>query len=249
MNDILVLSAKEAGFTVHSIVTSLENANLNVDNLSISSSDIVKHMKDAELILLVGGDEIDKMTATLSEIKEACLVLDKYIVLYGLPEENKAVKQNISETVITSELIRPLTPNELVEEVAIILRKVKTSAIRKKILVVDDSGMMLRTIMSWLEDRFEVMLANSAARAFTVLGTNTPDLILLDYEMPICSGASFFEMLRAEDSTKDIPVIFLTSRGDAETVREVLELKPEGYLLKTTPKDLVIEKIDSVLSM
>ena len=52
------------------------------------------------------------------------------------------------------------------------------------------------------------------------------------------------EMLRAEPSTENIPVIFLTSKGDAETVKKVLSLKPEGYLLKTTPSDQVIETIN-----
>ncbi|MCQ2749895.1 MAG: response regulator [Clostridia bacterium] len=70
-----------------------------------------------------------------------------------------------------------------------------------------------------------------------------PDLILLDYEMPVCSGAQFLEMLHSEAQTKDIPVIFLTSRSDEETVRKVLELGPQGYLLKSQSKENIVEAI------
>ena len=48
------------------------------------------------------------------------------------------------------------------------------------------------------------------------------------------------EMIRSELSTTSIPVIFLTSKGDRESVMEVLKLKPEGYLLKTmTPGEIM----------
>ena len=72
---------------------------------------------------------------------------------------------------------------------------------------------------------------------------NSPDLILLDYEMPICSGPQFLEMIRAEEKTANIPVIFLTSKDDAAAVKEVLALKPAGYLLKTSPPKVIIDSI------
>lgn len=72
-----------------------------------------------------------------------------------------------------------------------------------------------------------------------------PDLILLDYEMPVCSGQQFLEMIRAEVSTSMIPVIFLTAKGDKESVKSVLALKPAGYLLKTMAAEQIVESIDN----
>ena len=72
-----------------------------------------------------------------------------------------------------------------------------------------------------------------------------PDLILLDYEMPACSGKQFLEMLRTDVECDDIPVIFLTGRDDAESVKSVLALKPAGYLLKSLPKEKIIGEVDA----
>lgn len=49
--------------------------------------------------------------------------------------------------------------------------------VKKKILVVDDSGAMLRNVKGWLEDKYQVILANSGAMAIKYLATNRPDLL------------------------------------------------------------------------
>lgn len=72
-----------------------------------------------------------------------------------------------------------------------------------------------------------------------------PDLILLDYEMPVADGQTVLKMLRADETTADIPVIFLTGNSDRESVMQVLALKPEGYLLKTMPGPEIKLNIDA----
>ena len=115
---------------------------------------------------------------------------------------------------------------------------------KKKILVVDDSGIMLRNIKRWLEDKYQVILANSGAMAIKYLAMNRPDLILLDYEMPVCDGKQVLEMIRAESEFSNIPVIFLTGKNDRESVLSVSALKPEGYLLKSMPPAQIVQTID-----
>ena len=63
--------------------------------------------------------------------------------------------------------------------------------------------------------------------------------------MLVCSGQQFLEMIRAEVSTSMIPVIFLTAKGDKESVKSVLALKPAGYLLKTMAAEQIVESIDN----
>ena len=63
----------------------------------------------------------------------------------------------------------------------------------------------------------------------TAIGKKRPDLILLDYEMPVCDGRQTLEMIRADEELKDIPVIFLTGVNDREHIESVLSLKPAGY--------------------
>ena len=72
--------------------------------------------------------------------------------------------------------------------------------------------------------------------AITWLAGNTPDLILLDYEMPITPGPQVLQMIQSSAKTADIPIIFLTGKDDKESIMAVLALKPAGYLLKSIDK-------------
>lgn len=114
---------------------------------------------------------------------------------------------------------------------------------KKHILLVDDAGVYLRAVMGYLEGLYDVTPVISASMAKLAIKERKPDLILLDCNMPKVSGPEFMEQLRSDDATKDIPIIFLTSRDDAATVKHVLELKPEGYILKSTPKEKMLAVI------
>lgn len=121
----------------------------------------------------------------------------------------------------------------------------KTAAERKKrILVVDDSNFMLKMLQKLLGEDYEVQTATSGLSAFRSIALNRPDLVLLDYEMPVCKGSQVLEMIRSEPEFADIPVIFLTGRVDRESVKKVLEFKPDGYLSKALTPDLIKEEID-----
>ena len=92
-------------------------------------------------------------------------------------------------------------------------------------------------------DDYQVTIVSSGMQAITYIAKNTPDLILLDYEMPVTSGPQILEMIRSEVSTQSIPVIFLTGKDDVKSVAKVLALKPEGYLLKTLSKSKLLEEL------
>ncbi len=81
------------------------------------------------------------------------------------------------------------------------------------------------------------------------MANNKPDLILLDYEMPITTGPQVLEMIRSNDSTADIPVMFLTGKGDKESVLRVLSLKPAGYILKTVDRTELRGNISKFFAM
>ncbi|WP_295740880.1 hemerythrin domain-containing protein [uncultured Oscillibacter sp.] len=116
---------------------------------------------------------------------------------------------------------------------------------RRKILVVDDSLTIRQAMMRLLQEDYEAAVAESGVAAIRTITLNRPDLILLDYEMPVCDGKQTLEMLRLEKSFADIPVIFLTGRGDPEVVKQLLALKPAGYLLKYLKPAEIKKKIDA----
>lgn len=118
---------------------------------------------------------------------------------------------------------------------------------KQKILVVDDSGVFLRTIKSLLELRYDIILAKSGEKGISIATSESPDLILLDYEMPGLNGRETLEQLRNIDKTKNIPVIFLTGVKEKEHILEVLKLQPQGYLLKPVDSNELENKIEEVL--
>lgn len=84
--------------------------------------------------------------------------------------------------------------------------------------------------------------------ALKFLETKTPDLIFLDYEMPVEKGPEVFRKIKKLESAKDIPVVFLTGVADREKITEVLSLKPNGYLLKPINMERVNDTIKSLLN-
>lgn len=136
-----------------------------------------------------------------------------------------------------------IKPEDAMEQVQKYLKK---SHIRKKkkILLVDDSEFVLRAMEELLGVDYEVMPAKSGLSAIRAITLNRPDLVLLDYEMPVCDGSQVLEMIRAEEDFANIPVIFLTSRVDKESIQKVLALKPAGYLSKSLDPVEVKVQID-----
>ncbi len=118
---------------------------------------------------------------------------------------------------------------------------------RKHILVVDDNALTLRNIKKMLNDKYSVAVAVSAVQAFTSIGRKKPDLILLDYAMPVTDGRKMFEMLQADVEFSKIPVVFLTSMADEHVVVELLSLKPAGYFLKPPKQEKLLETIEAIL--
>ncbi len=120
---------------------------------------------------------------------------------------------------------------------------------KKKILVVDDSELVREAMKKLLGIDYEVMPVSSGLAALRSIILNRPDLILLDYEMPVCDGRQVLEMIRSEKDFADIPVFFLTGRSDKESVQKVLALKPAGYLVKSLQPAEIKKGIDTFFEM
>lgn len=246
----LVIVANSKNFILDSITEFLKSNNVTMKTVEIKE-DLMNDFKlSAKYILIKADDFININYGCLIKIKKYCQENDSFLIILGYSEQIDTVKKALAaDEIVAMEMVRQtdlvILKNKLL---ALIFGEDKEQKKRKVILAVDDSGLMLRTIKTWFDSDYELLLANSAAKAMALIGNPKPDLILLDYEMPLCSGAQFFQMLQAEEKTKDIPVIFLTSKDDKETVREVINLRPAGYILKTTTKEQILSKISQVLS-
>ena len=137
----------------------------------------------------------------------------------------------------------PLDAENAMTEVEKYLAEKEKNA-KRKILIVDDSITIRQGMKQLLCGDYDISTVSSGVAAIRSITLDRPDLVLLDYEMPVCDGSSVLEMLRSEKEFEDIPVIFLTSRGDPESVKKVLSLKANGYLLKYLKPTDIKRRID-----
>lgn len=118
---------------------------------------------------------------------------------------------------------------------------------RKHVLIIDDDVSVLKTLRYHLQDTYRVSVVNSGKVALDFLLKHKPDLILLDYLMPMYNGAAVLKTIQSREETKDIPVLFLTGQSDMSTVTECLALNPAGYIVKPISKEALLGKLESVL--
>lgn len=153
-------------------------------------------------------------------------------------------------------LFRPVTKKELLEKCHQMLKSdgdsnigketVKQLPQKRKIMLVDDSALLLRNMKSMLEKYYTICLAKSGEQALKLIPKEKPDLILLDYEMDGMDGKSAFEAMKEDEDMRWIPVVFLTSITDRNAIYSVLKLKPDGYILKPPDKEKILETIEEI---
>ena len=119
---------------------------------------------------------------------------------------------------------------------------------RKKILVVDDSG-TARMIEQMALGRasYDVVQAKDGAEAVQVAAREKPDLILMDVMMPNMDGYAACRGIRAQDVTKDIPVIMVTTRGEPVNVETGYASGCNDYVTKPVNTPELLAKVRSLI--
>lgn len=243
MQNVLIVSEVQSYLLV-SLQEKLSEVNCKVTSVQANPDLLSKIKEELDMIFIFGTEDLLNQRQGLTYLKDKALEDDVPIFVSGDPQELLEIQKDIPLHLIQKEFPRPINVNEVAEAIDSYLKTFGKQN-KKKILVVDDSGAMLRNVKGWLEDKYQVILANSGAMAIKYLSTNRPDLVLLDYEMPIVDGKQVLGMIRSETEFSDIPVIFLTSKGDKESVMQVMDLKPDGYLLKTMPPEQIKKSVDT----
>jgi putative two-component system response regulator len=119
----------------------------------------------------------------------------------------------------------------------------------KTIFVVDDSDTNLSMAEEALDRLYRVMTMPSAAKMFSLLGKITPDLILLDIEMPEMDGFEALNRLKSESLWANIPVVFLTGRTDAAVEVHGFEIGAVDFITKPFSAPVLINRIKTHLEI
>jgi putative two-component system response regulator len=118
---------------------------------------------------------------------------------------------------------------------------------RKTIFLVDDDMVNLALGNDVLSGSYNVFTMNSGARLLKTLEKHTPDLILLDVEMPDLDGYGAIRRLKANEKTKDIPVVFLTAKNAVDDELQGLALGAQDYIHKPFSPSLLLKRIELLL--
>lgn len=117
-----------------------------------------------------------------------------------------------------------------------------------RILVVDDEPNIVQTLKDRLEmNEYTVFTAGNGQECLNAAKEQSPDLILLDVIMPIMDGHETLENLRKQDWGKDISVIMLTARSQAQDIARAKACDIEDYIIKPFDLSELLEKIESIL--
>ncbi len=242
--DKVLFINNSAAFLTESLETNLKNENVGLIQAAPAIDDIGRKKNEADVFLLFAGDFIYETPEVMFYLKDLCFGEGKILCVVGYSKELTEVEEVIPKSLIEREFERPIDVKLLSKAMQEIISAKEETQKRRHILLVDDDVTFLQMMQKWLSTRYRVTVVKSGTQAITFVGAHTPDLILLDYDMPITPGPQVLGMLRSEPNSAKLPVIFLTAKDDQESVMRVMRLKPEGYLLKSLGREEIINSVD-----
>jgi len=120
-----------------------------------------------------------------------------------------------------------------------------------KIAIIEDDSVISQMYrMKFEADGFDVQLANNGKRGVALVEAFSPDIILLDLQMPEMNGVEVLEAIRKSNWGKNIPVIILTNMGEEESPKEIRALGIHSYIVKAnlTPSQ-VVQRVKEALNI
>lgn len=117
---------------------------------------------------------------------------------------------------------------------------------KKHVLIVDDDRSILKMLKAAMENEYEITTIVNGVLVPKFLQTHKVDLIILDYEMPVETGAEVLRKIRMNREYDDIPVCFLTGVAEKSKIQEILMLRPDGYLLKPVNMEALLATVSNL---
>ena len=118
---------------------------------------------------------------------------------------------------------------------------------RPKILIVDDSRTIVALINSILREGYDTVTASNGLEAIEVNNRAKPDLILMDVEMPVMDGLEACKKIKEQSKNTFTPIIFITSKGDLQSIKTGLRAGAEDYLTKPFEPEELLARVQAVL--
>jgi len=117
------------------------------------------------------------------------------------------------------------------------------------ILIVDDTKNNLDILISLLSDKYEITVAIDGLTALDIISQNDIDLILLDIMMPQIDGYEVCEIVKANHSTQDIPIIFITAFNDEDSIDKAYQIGGSDYITKPFKPRELLNRVKTQIDM
>ena len=121
---------------------------------------------------------------------------------------------------------------------------------KKRILIVDDTPSNIKILNDLLRDEYKISVSTNGLGALEIAeSSESPDLILLDVMMPDMDGYEVCSRLKQKKSTKNIPVLFVTTKDDVEDETRGLQLGAEDYITKPFSPPIVKQRVRNQMAL
>ncbi|WP_322802327.1 response regulator transcription factor [Thermoflexus sp.] len=118
-----------------------------------------------------------------------------------------------------------------------------------RILIAEDERDIRELIVFTLEfGGFQVIAATNGEEAVELARQHRPDLIILDVRMPRMTGYEACRILKSQEETRAIPVVFLSAKGQEAEIRQGMEAGADAYILKPFAPDELIQQVQALLN-
>lgn len=146
-------------------------------------------------------------------------------------------------------LVKPVKKEDVQKKVLEVYEQYSQYDEKKTVLLIDDDMTYLKQLNNLLQDEYNVILINSAKLALEYLLKNVPDVIVMDYQMPLYNGASMMNLIQNSSAGKnDIPIIILSGALSREALQECYLYNPVACLAKPVTKEVLEETIEQALN-
>jgi len=140
-------------------------------------------------------------------------------------------------------LMKPVTDTEMIECIEYHLNPEGSSAMKPVILAVDDSPTILKSVNVFLRDKYTIYTLPEPEKLKELLTMITPDLFILDCNMPVISGFDLVPIIRGYTEYAETPIIFLTGEGTRDNLFVATQLGASDFLVKPINESMLREKV------
>ena len=223
---------------------------------AVAMFDLLKNVKPDLILLDVNMPKIDGYDA-IKALKDDQRYASIPVIFLSAKDDEDSIVKGLSMGAVDY-ILKPYTPKDLNDRISFNLypptypdelcvdRDKNVS--KPTILAVDDSPSMLRSIHYVLHAKYKVhTLQKPENLEKNILGLN-PDLILLDYNMPVINGMELVKIIRKFPEFIKTPIVFLTSDGSQQHLKEAMDLGVNGYVLKPFNPRKLRDKIAQCLA-